>query len=266
MSSDVFLKIPSQTWPFLLQSAGTEQSRSIARSIYDLRLSLIIPKQSAYIRPGKWFKVLLTRVTQNTLIFTVYNLMTNTTDSIQCTKVQDQTSDGLTTVNYRFSDNRGWLDTDNCFIQVAKDIQTAQDLSLQVCASCIMVTSSQPKISISCGRVYRKGIIQSTSIKQDILNSLVFSDGYNTQVSYKKGAVYVSINPGLGTQLPFHYHYWSEYSGVSDAVVSGQRSGACSINGLTGNVLINPGPSVTIIPRLSGDTLTLCLSTAKNKQ
>lgn len=267
MSNDTKKKIPAQSWPFLLQSAASSSGNmQIARCIYDLRLSFIMPKQTVYTAHSKWFKVVLTKVQQNKLTFIVYNSITHNNDTISCIKNTDIDNTELTSTAYTFSDTKNWLDTDNCFIQVSKDIGIAENLSLQVCASCILLTARQPKLSITCGSVRRKGILQDEPKKSDTLSNLVFTDGYNTELSYSQSVLTIMIKAGVGTQLPFHYHYWQEYSGGNDNTISGQRDGAYSINGLTGNVLINPGPSVSILPQLSDDSLILNLRAAKTQQ
>ena len=259
MSSDTQRRLPYQAWPFLLSSVNTAIQRQVAQAIYNLRLSFIIPKQTKYTKSGSWFRVMLTSITQNTVTFTVRNTITNVVDTVQCTKGQNTSYTPLLNTNYSFSDNKGWIDPDNCLVQTTQNISTASGLSLQVCASCIMLSAKQPQISIACGGVHRKDVSDEAPKKQNTLHTLVFADGYNTQVSYDKNVLRIAVGPGAGVQMPFHYSYWQQYAGLSDSAVAGQRAGAYSINGLTGYVNINPSPSVAVLPQIQGNTLTLRL-------
>ena len=261
MSSDIKI-LPQASWPFLLDSIQTQSDRQVAKAIYDLQLSLIVPRQVSYVHTGKWFYIRLTSTTSSTITFSLHNTKLDTTDTITCDISSARNQGGLVKLSHQFEDSKEWLDESNCFIQFSENLPAAQNLNLQVCASCIMLSSACAKIKITWGKVHRRGIIQqSTDEKQ--LDTLVFQDGYNAQVSYKDNKLTINAAPGYGNPLQLSYANWVQYQQTASSIQS-YRAGAKSINGLIGNVYIQPGPSISIIPQLSNTSLTLNLKAHKN--
>lgn len=242
---------PAQSWPFLASSIKSAQARDVAERIYDLRLSFILPKQRSYVAVGQWFTVTLDSSTNNVLTFLVRNNITNQLYTIEY-------------ANGQFSNADGILDTQNCYIDLSESIPTAAGLGLVVCAHCLLITSTGASLSLCKGPVHRVASDQSTS-QCVCLQDLVFVDGYNTQISYNDSVLSVFVRPGIGVSKPFSYKYWSQYadSQDSDSYIERQRNGAKSINGLSGNVQITQGPSLSIAPKLQDNVLYLQLSANK---
>lgn len=254
---DNTIKNPTNSWPFLFQSIKTQQDMDAARCVLDARISLILPRQRLYAASGKWFRVVLTDLyLQNnaaTAVFSVQNSITHS--NVQFRWHMGQFSAGSI------------LDRQNSFFALGQYTQLQyHQLNLQLCAQCIMLTSQGATISIGCSPIHRYGVIQQ-STKTALLNKLSFCDGHNTQLQYTDGKLSVFIAAGVGKQKPFTYHIWSQYSDSeqADSYIAAYRNGVKSINGITGDISIEHGKSISVVPQVSDSTLQLKLFSS-NKQ
>ena len=246
------IKNPSVFYPFQL-SCYSQHNKKLAQAIYDIRISLLLPYKTGQTAAGTWFSVAIINCFNKLLKFKVLD----TVRAKQFYFYYDLKTD-------TFQDQSGVVDIANSFIQHAQAVPNCTDANLILNVSCLLIHQKGYKLFISCSPLLSKGEVSLAVQKQQQLQTLNFSDGYNTQVSYQNGTLKITCNPGKGLGKPYGWKQWpqfntGDYQLMTQAQIQEQQYGVLSINGYTGNVLFYPSGSVTIEPSLETDTLTLTL-------
>lgn len=240
-----------QSYPFTLQSV-TQTNRNIVASIYDIRLSVILPYRGAWIGSGKWFLITLQSISNGVLTFSI-------NDNVNQKKYNFSYS------QQGFKSEENLIDTANSYIDCDfTALSITKQVNLQLSTACLLLSCKGGSISLKCGKVLQQGDPNSQIQNQTILNTLNFNNGYNTKVDIDDNNLIFTCSAGQGAGIKRGYKHWQQfnvppYDTMTQDQIKLLNVGALSINGKVGDVTIDSGASVSMVTQFNDQQITLKL-------
>lgn len=240
-----------ESYPFTLQSV-TQSNKDVVASIYDLRISIVLPYRGSWVGVGKWFCVKLQKIDNNILTFSIE-------DNVNQKKYSFSYS------QQGFKSDKDVIDTNNSYIDCdISKLSITKQVDLQIATACLLLSCKGGSIGLKCGKVLQKGDINSQVQDQIILDTLNFDNGYNTKVTLQADNLIFTCTPAYGKGIKRGYKHWQQfnippYDTMTQQQIKLLNVGALSINGKVGDVTIDSGASVAMVTQFNDKQLTLNL-------